>query len=67
MQKVWYRRFDGWWYLTISEGGSRRQVKLDKGSNDKETKAAAEHQAVQELAARQHAPSQGEEPVPPLG
>lgn len=65
MQKVWYRRFDGWWYLTISEGGSRRQVKLVKGSNDKETKAAAEHQGVQELAARQHAPSQGEEPVPP--
>jgi integrase len=53
MQKVWHRAFDGWWYLTLTEGGSRRQLKLVKGPNDKDTKAAAERLAVQELALRQ--------------
>lgn len=44
MQKVWRRQFDGWWYLTLSEGGTRQQIKLVKGPNDRETKAAAERQ-----------------------
>ena len=54
MKKVWHRTFHGWWYLTLAEGGNRQQIKLVKGPNDKETKAAAERQAIQELATRQH-------------
>ncbi len=64
MQKVWHRAFDGWWYLTLTEAGSRRQIKLVKGPDDKDTKAAAERQAVQELALRQHAEETGGEKVP---
>src|SRR5262245_51896032 len=60
MQKVWFRKFDGWWYLTLSEAGSRQQIKLVKGLDDKETKDRAERQAVQELAARQHVEDSGE-------
>lgn len=55
MHKVWHRKFDGWWYVTLTEGGARRQIKLLKAPNDKESKNAAERQAIQELAARQHA------------
>lgn len=61
MQKVWRRQFDGWWYLTLSEGGTRQQIKLVKGPDDRETKAAAERQAVQALAARQHAEASGDQ------
>jgi hypothetical protein len=55
MQKVWHRAFDGWWYLTLREAGGRKQLKLLKGPADKDTKAAAERLAVQELALRQTA------------
>lgn len=55
MHKVWHRAFDGWWYVTLTEGGTRRQIKLLKAPNDKDSKALAERQAIQELAARQHA------------
>jgi hypothetical protein len=55
MRKVWYRKFDGWWYLTLTEAGSRRQIKLLKAPNDKPSRTLAERQAVQELAARQPA------------
>lgn len=64
MQKVWHRKFDGWWYLTLSEAGSRQQIKLVKGSNDKDTKVAAERQAVQELALRQHVEDAGSDKAP---
>jgi integrase len=60
MQKVWHRQFDGWWYLTLREAGGRKQIKLVKGPDDRETKAVAERQAVQELAARQHVEDAGE-------
>lgn len=64
MRKVWHRTFDGWWYLTLSEGGSRRQIKLVKGPDDRETKAAAERQAIGELAARQHAENTDDSSAP---
>ena len=63
MHKVWHRAFDGWWYVTLSQGGTRRQIKLLKAPNDKESKSLAERQAIQELAARQ----QPEESVPDAG
>lgn len=55
MHTVWHRAFDGWWYVTLTEGGRRRQIKLVKAPNDKDSKARAERQAIDELAARQHA------------
>jgi integrase len=60
MHKVWHRTFDGWWYVTLTEGGTRRQIKLVKAPNDKASKAAAERLAIQELAARQ--PADGQPP-----
>lgn len=64
MQKVWFRKFDGWWYLTLKEGGTRLQIKLVKGPDDKETKIKAEKQAIQELAARQHADDREDKSTP---
>ncbi|MFN0018070.1 MAG: tyrosine-type recombinase/integrase [Pirellulaceae bacterium] len=32
----WFREFDGWWYCHHRENGSRRQVKLAKGRDNRE-------------------------------
>jgi hypothetical protein len=47
--------FDGWWYVTLTEGGTRPLMKLLKAPNDKVSKALAERREIQELAARQQA------------
>lgn len=36
MQKLWYRAFDDWWYVTVSENGKRVQKKLVKGQENEE-------------------------------
>ena len=64
MRKVWHRKFDGWWYLTLTENNTRRQIKLVKAPDDKPSKAAAERQAIHELAARQHACDGGDPAAP---
>ncbi len=60
MKKVWHRTFDGWWYLTLMQGGNRQQIKLVKGPDDHATKVTAERQAIQELASRQQAEDSGD-------
>jgi hypothetical protein len=60
IQKIWHRQFDIWWYLTLRSASGRKEIKLVKVPDDRETKAAAEQQAVQEFAARQHVEDAGE-------
>lgn len=54
MQKVWHRTQTGWWYASLKEGGTYRQVKLVRAPDDKHGKKLAEAQLVQELALKQH-------------
>ena len=41
----YFRKFDGWWYVQIVEGGRRVQHKLVKGA-DREEEAYAEYHAL---------------------
>lgn len=36
MQKLWYRKFNDWWYVTVREGGRQVQKKLVKGKDKKD-------------------------------
>jgi integrase len=54
MQKVWHRKQTGWWYASIKEGGTYRQIKLIKAPKDPAGRKLAEAQLVQELAVKQH-------------
>jgi hypothetical protein len=55
MHKVWHRKHDGWWYVTIRQAGQRQQIKLLKGPADGATHKLAEQQMIQELAQLQPA------------
>src|SRR5437773_1925769 len=55
MQRVWYRKFDGHWYATFTEGSAQIQLKLHKGPKDKAHKKLAEQQLLTELKSRKPA------------
>lgn len=57
--RPWYRRSDGWWYLTRRVNGRREQIKLAHGK-DNEAEANLRCHAL--LAAAGHA-----EPAPDIG
>jgi integrase len=52
VQRVWHRSFDGWWYATVRENGTRRQLKLLKAPDTAEARKLAEEQLVRELSQR---------------
>ncbi len=52
MQRVWHRKFDGFWYATFTEGSAQKQLKLIKGPKDKAHKKLAEEQLLKELKSR---------------
>lgn len=56
MLKVWHRKHDGWWYVTLSESGGRKQIKLVKAPDDREGKKKAEAQLLVELKDRDYEP-----------
>lgn len=55
MQRVWHRKFDGYWYATFSEDGGQKQLKLLKGPGDKAHKKLAEQKLIEELKVRKPA------------
>lgn len=46
MQKLWYREFDDWWYVTIRENGKRVQKKLVKGADQEDAAEQAFHRLM---------------------
>ena len=52
MQRIWYRKAESSWFLTVRENGRQKQLRLLRGPNDKETRRKAEEAAVRELATR---------------
>jgi hypothetical protein len=57
MQKIWYRKGEGAWFLTVRENGRQKQIRLLNGPNTKDTRERAEQLAVQEHASRLQQPS----------
>jgi integrase len=63
MQRVWYRKSKNAWFAYISEGGTRKQLRLLQAPNDRHGKKLAEAQLLKELAARGYDPAaESEEP-----
>jgi integrase len=60
MQKVWHRTQTGWWYASIKQGGSYRQIKLVKAPKTLDGRRLAEKQLIQELAAKDNVEESGE-------
>ncbi|HET6878629.1 MAG TPA: tyrosine-type recombinase/integrase [Pirellulales bacterium] len=56
MQKLWYRRFDDSWYVTVREGGRQVQKKLVKGKGQKKEAERRFHRLMLE-AGRLRLPS----------
>lgn len=56
MQKLWYRTFDDWWYVTIREDGKRVQKKLVKGADNVEEAEARFHLLMVEMGEEQPPP-----------
>jgi integrase len=57
MQKIWYRKGESAWFLTIKENGKQKQLRLLRGPNDRDTRKKAEGLAIQELANRKSDPT----------
>ncbi len=51
-QKIWYRKGEGAWFLTIRENGRQKQIRLLNAPNTKDTREQAEQLAIHELASR---------------
>ena len=49
MQRIWYRKNESAWYLTVRQQGKQKQIRLLQAPNDKEGRKQAEQKAIQEL------------------
>jgi len=56
MQKIWFRKAQSAWYLTIKENGQQKQIRLLMAPNAREGRQKAEEIAIQELATRKIEP-----------
>lgn len=54
MQKVWFRVQTGWWYASLKEAGTYRQIKLVKAPDSREGRKLAEDELVRELSDRNY-------------
>ena len=52
MQRIWFRKSESAWYLTVQENGKQKQLRLLRDGNTKEDRRKAEEMAIQELANR---------------
>jgi integrase len=52
MQKIWFRKGEAAWYLTVRENGKQKQIRLIAAPNNKDGRKLAERQAIAELSTR---------------
>jgi integrase len=62
MHKVWFRKYDGWWYATLKQEGRQHQLKLVKAPHTADGRKQAEAQLLDELKAIDYTPDDSKIP-----